>query len=112
MPWSARARLLSRICLSGGSFVHDPLALAANPDLTAVAEDLVTNARLRAALGTHELHVARVKRGLALHDAALDVLVRVRLRVALDHVHAFDHEAIGLGRHFEDAPTLAAVFAR
>ena len=60
--------------LSGGSFVHHSLALAADPDLAAVAEHLVADARLRAALRAHELHVARVQRRFALDDAALDVL--------------------------------------
>ena len=36
----------------------------------------------------------RVQRRLALDDAALDVLAGVRLRVALDQVHAFDDQAV------------------
>src|SRR5262249_2717174 len=98
-------------------FVDHSLALAADAYLAAVAEDLVADARLRATLGTDQLDVARVQRRLALHDAALHLLAGVRLRVALDHVHAFDDEAIladaalGARQHLEHAPALAAVLA-
>ena len=59
---------------SAGSFVDHSLALAADADLAAVAENLVADARLRAALGADQLHVRGVQRRLALDDAALDVL--------------------------------------
>src|SRR5947199_316656 len=67
---------------------------------------------LNAAFGAHELHVRRVQRGLALDDPALDVLARIRPRMALDHVHAFDDEPVLLGQHLQDAAALAAVLAR
>src|SRR5205823_713059 len=114
-PWSAPARLLSDSALSTGSFVHDPLTLAADADLAAVAEDLVADARLCAALGAHELNVRRVERRFAFDDTALDVLPGIRPRVALDHVHAFHDQpvlAVDTGDYFQDAPALAAIFAR
>jgi hypothetical protein len=52
-----------------------------------------------------------VQRGLALDDAALDVLARVRPRVALDHVDAFDDQAVLVRHHLQHAPALAAVLA-
>ena len=50
-------------------------------------------------------------RRFALHDAALDVLVRVGLRVPLDHVHPFDDQAVSLRHDLQHAATLAAVLA-
>ena len=55
-----------------------------------------------------------MERRLARDDAALDVLARVRLRVALDHVHAFHDEpvlAVASRQHLQDAAALAAVLA-
>src|SRR5688572_14512060 len=69
----------------------------------------MTDAGRLAALGAHELDVARVQRALAFHDPALDVLLRIRLRVPLDDVHAFDDEAVLHGEHFQHSPALAAV---
>src|SRR5439155_14835786 len=95
--------------LSNGSFVDDPLAFAADADLSAVAEDLVADARLRAAFGAHELNVRGVQRRLALDDAALDVLARVGPRVPLDHVDALDDQAVlpgGSRKHLQDAAAL------
>src|SRR5262249_62280569 len=95
----------------------DSLALTADADLAAVAEDLVTDARLGAALRADELHVARVHRRLALHDAALHLLGRVRLRVTLDDVHALDDEAAlshftaRTTQDFQHASALAAILA-
>src|SRR5207245_5796473 len=74
--------------------------------------DLVADARLGAALRADELHVRRMQGRFALDDAALDVLARVRPRVALDHVHALHDQPVVLGLHFQDAAALAAVLAR
>src|SRR6185503_15572542 len=49
--------------------------------------------------------------GLLLDDPALDLLLRVRLRVPLDHVHAFDEGAVLLRVHAQDAPALSLVLA-
>src|SRR5206468_10084729 len=87
----------------------DPLTLPANPDLAPVAENLVPDTRLRTALGAHELDVARVQRRLALDDAPLDLAAGIRFGVPLDHVHAFDDQAVLVRQHFQDAATLAAI---
>src|SRR3989442_1619277 len=44
-------------------------------------------------------------------DAPLDLLAGVRLRVALDHVHAFDHEPVRVGQDLQHAAALAAILA-
>src|SRR4029453_14311049 len=91
--------------------VDAPLALAADPDFATVAENLVADAGLCPAFRTHQLDVGRVQRRFTLDDAALDVLAGVRLRVALDHVHAFDDQAVLLREHLQHTAALAAVFA-
>src|SRR5262249_30771441 len=57
------------------------------------------------------LDVRRMQRRLALDDAALDVLARVRPRVALDHVHALDDEPVLVGEDFQHATALPPVLA-
>src|SRR5262249_9771909 len=93
------------------SFVDHSLALAADADLAAIAENLVADARLHATLRAHQLHVRGVQRRFALHDPALDVAAGIRLGVALDHVHAFDDQAVLVRDHFQDAALLAAILA-
>src|SRR5688572_2137090 len=51
-------------------------------------------------------------RALALDDAALDVALRVRLRVALDDVDTLDDDAVLRRQHLEHPAALAAVAAR
>ena len=53
-----------------------------------------------------------VQRRLALDDAALDVLLRVRPRVALDEVHALDDQPALVRNHAQHAAALAAIAAR
>jgi hypothetical protein len=53
-----------------------------------------------------------MQRAFTLDDPALDVALRVRTRVALDHVHAFDDHAVLQREHLQHAPALAAVLAR
>ena len=50
-----------------------------------------------------------VQRGFPLHHAALDVALRVGLGVPLDHVHAFDDEAVLVRDDAHDPAALAAV---
>src|SRR5262249_15623769 len=57
----------------------------------------------------HEHDVRDVDRGLALRDAARDVLGGVRARVALDHVDALDDHAAGGGHHAQDLSLAAPV---
>src|SRR5258706_1352830 len=51
-------------------------------------------------------------RGLALEEAALDVLLRVRARRPLDHVDALDDDAPLLREDLQDLPLGALVLAR
>src|SRR5690606_1176048 len=111
-PCGARPRLPSDSDPSGGSFVDHSLALAANPDLAAVLEHAVPDARGRAALGADQLHVRSVQRGFLLEDAALDATLRVRPRMALDEIDALDDEAVLVGDHAQHAALLAAILAR
>src|SRR5689334_4173306 len=52
-----------------------------------------------------------MQRTFALDDAALDVALRIRTRVALDDVHALDDHAVADRQHLEDATLLAFVLA-
>src|SRR5262249_37150381 len=93
------------------SFVDDPLALATDANFSAIAENLVTDARLGPAFRAHNLNVARMNRRFALDDAPFDVLAGVRLGVALDHVHAFDNQPVLVRHDLQDAAPLSAVLA-
>src|SRR4029453_18536715 len=94
------------------SLVDLPFALPADTNLAPVAHALVSDpARLVALLAEH--HEVRDRDGgLLLDDPALHLLLRVRLGVALDDVHALDERAVLLRIHAQDAPALALVLAR
>ena len=77
-----------------------------------VALHLVPDARHLAALGAQQLDGARVERALTFDDAALDVALRIRLRVTLDGVHALDDHTVLGGDDAEDPPPLPAILAR
>src|SRR5579864_6327299 len=52
-----------------------------------------------------------MQRRFTLYDAPLDVLAGIRLRVAFDHVHAFDDQAVLLRDDPQHAAALPAVLA-
>src|SRR5262249_11499620 len=56
-------------------------------------ENLAADARRLSALGADRHQIADIDRRLALKDPPLDVLLRVRLRVLADEVHALDDGA-------------------
>src|SRR5262245_20910659 len=64
------------------------------------------------AVGADQLHVAGVQCALTLDDPAFDIALRVRTRVALDHVHAFNDQAVLERQYLEHAPTLAGILPR
>src|SRR5215472_17490704 len=66
--------------------VERRVATPANTHLSAVGQNRVADARVLAATAANDQHIRHVNRTLFLHDAALDVLLRIRPRVALDNV--------------------------
>src|SRR5688572_32588446 len=86
-------------------------AVPAGPDLRSVAERRVADSRAPPALGAVEHGVRDVDRRLALLDATLRVLL-VRLRVALDEVHALDQNTVLARKDLEHLTGLARVVAR
>src|ERR1017187_6423310 len=63
------------------------------------------------AFGVDQHHVRNVDRGLLFGDAALDVSLRVRLDVLLDHHDVLDQEAVLVGNDAKYAAALALVFS-
>ena len=62
--------------------------------------------------GEDEVPAAGEELGLALEDAALDVLLGIRARGPFDLVHTLDDGASLLGQHLEDFPARPAVLPR
>src|SRR5581483_2782376 len=73
--------------------------------------DMVANA-CRPALRADDHDVGNVDRTFALRDAALDLLGRIRTRMALDHRNVLDQDAAEPRVHVQHAPGLAFVPSR
>src|SRR5262249_17821413 len=103
---SVRCRPYSFTCSS----VHDFLVGLEEAHLAAIGERAETHAvaLLRCRVPQH--HVREVDRGLFLDDAALHVALRVRLRVTLHHVDAFDDHVLVVDE-FDDGAAAALVTA-
>src|SRR5215217_7255153 len=87
-------------------------AVLADPHAAPVIETPPAQPGRLAALGADHLEVGDLDRRLALEDAALDALVRVRPRVPLDHVHALDDGLAVAGEDAQDPAAGATVLAR
>ena len=83
------------------------LTMDADPRL--VVEGLVPDPGQLAAVRIHQHDVRGVNGRLALDDAALDLLLRVGLGVALDQVDALDHHPALVRQHAQHAAALAAI---
>src|SRR2546427_7556976 len=85
-------------------FVQNAVAAPADPDLLAIVLNGVPDPGRPAALRTDHHEIAGVDRGLALQNAPLDVLLRIRASVLTHEVHSLDDRP-PLGRiHAQDAP--------
>src|SRR4051794_9985022 len=73
--------------------------------------NLVADTGRKAARGEHH-HVRSVDSAFLLGDATLDLLLRIRARVTLDHLHAFDENAARALVDFENPSGLALVLSR
>src|SRR5207247_2246616 len=84
--------------------VQDAAAAPAGPDLLPVVQNRVSDARRLAALAADRHEIAEIDGRLALQDPALDVLLRVRLGMLADEVHALDDRPSLRGEHAQHAP--------
>src|SRR5262249_375155 len=89
-------------------FVENFRAFASHPH-TAATLDPVTHARRDAAAGEQH-HVRNRHRAFPLRDSALDLPLRLRPPVALDHAHGFHQNAARIAKHLEHAAGLAFIF--
>src|SRR5690348_34573 len=71
--------------------------------------NMMRNAHRLVAAGAHDHHVGNRDRALALRDSALDLLARVRPRVALDHHHVLHQHLARFPVHPQDASRFPAV---
>src|SRR5580692_6732386 len=85
------------------------VAFSANARLGAVGGDFVADAGVLTAAGADDHHVGNVDGRFFFDDAALDVFLRIRPRVALDDRDVLDHQAIRFGVDREHASGLARV---
>src|SRR3989304_1072277 len=84
-------------------------AAVAGPHLAAVGQKLVAHPGRLVAPGAEDHHVGQMQRALALDDPALDLLGRVRPRVALHQVGVLHRAGALLLVHREHAPHLPLV---
>src|SRR5271169_5176316 len=84
-------------------------AAAARAYFLSVRESGVPHPRMLAATGANDHYVRNIHRAFFFDDAALDVLPRIRPRVALDDRSMFDHHGILLGVDREHTPALTSI---
>src|SRR5262245_12081199 len=95
-------RLSSLLCTRFRLLVQSRSATLANPRSLAVRQHVVADTGVLAAAPANNHHVRRIDSSLFFHDAALDVLRRIRASVALDDVGVFhDHRVLSRidGKH-------------
>src|SRR5207245_9076625 len=86
-------------------------ALLARTRAPSIRQNLVCNAGMLLAVFANERDIGNVDRRFLLDDAALDVFLRIRAGVPLDHLDTFDHKLLVLGNHDQDAAGLAAILS-
>src|SRR6185437_3063914 len=96
--------------MTGSSCVHDFAGRTEHANLAPVPERLAAHAFALAGGEVVQHDIGNVERGLAFHDAARLLCLRVRLGVALDHVDVLHEHA--LARDAGDLAVLALVLAR
>src|SRR6185436_3473115 len=81
----------------------------ADPDSAAIRQYLAAHADAFLTVLAHDGHIGNVDGRFTLHDAALDILLGVRPRVALDHLNALDDNPLLVWNNNQDATRLAAI---
>src|ERR1700682_377369 len=84
-------------------------ATLATAHLGAIRQNRVPNPRVLPATGADHHYVRHVDSSFLLHDAALDVLARVRPRVALHDGYVLDHHGVFLRVDGKHAAALAGI---
>src|SRR4029077_14261667 len=92
--------------------IQSAVATLARPHLGAIRQNAVPDARVLSAIRAVHHHVGNVNARFLLHDPALDVLSRVRTRMALHDGHVLDHHGIFLRVDAEHAPAFPGVAPR
>src|SRR5579859_5974110 len=82
---------------------------AAGANFLSIGQNGVADAGVLSAAGADDQHVRDVHRAFFFHNAALDVLVRIRARVTLDDVGVLHNNGVLRGIHGQYAPALAGV---
>src|SRR5262245_25288302 len=86
-------------------------ALLACPRTASITQNLIGQPRVLFAVLANDGDIRDMDWRFLLHNAAFDVALRVRARVTLDHLNAFDHDILVLRQNDEHAACLAAVLS-
>src|SRR2546427_1868993 len=92
------------------SFNRTP-ALFTRPHAPAVRQDFACETGMLLAIFADDGDVRNMDRSFFLNDTAFDVALRIRTRMALDHLNALDHNLLVLRDDDQNASTLPAVLA-
>src|SRR5262249_11671339 len=80
-------------------------------DVPAIAQHSLSDTRVFLAVLADDSHIRNVDRCFLLDDAALDVALRIRPRMSLDHLYAFDDNPLLHRIHNQDTACLAAILS-
>jgi len=86
-------------------------ALLACPHTPAIGQNFVCDARVLFAVLANNGDIRDVNRRFFLDDAAFDIALRIRTRVPLDHLNAFDHDLLVFRYHDENAAGFSAILS-
>src|SRR5262249_24320218 len=92
------------------SFDNVP-ALFARACSAPIAENLTGHAGVLLAVFANDSNIGNVDRSFLFHNAALNVALRVRTRMALDHLDAFDDDLLILRYNDQDTPGFPAILS-
>src|SRR5262245_24610675 len=91
--------------------LDDVSALLARPRAPSITQNLIAHPRVLFAVLANDGDIRDVDWRFLFHNAAFDVALRVRARVTLDHLNAFNHDFLVLWQNDQHAAGLAAVLS-
>src|SRR5262249_20613637 len=91
--------------------LDDVSALLARPRPSSITQNLIAQPRVLFAVLANDGDIRDMDWRFLFHNAAFDVALRVRARVPLDHLNAFDHDFLVLRQNDEHAAGLPAVLS-
>src|SRR5262249_59348514 len=91
--------------------LDDVSALLARPRAASITQNLIAQPRVLFAVLANDGDIRDVDWRFLFHNAAFDVALRVRARVPLDHLNAFDHDFLVLRQNDEHAAGLLSVLS-